>query len=198
LSPCSQPAVRPEKTPAGKRREIAPSWSSGLGVSFANLYTPRSTRCQLRPSNWRGLKPASLASSSVKSLDLSSTGMNGCRGTSRRLVHPALQYNSASEAQNPHSARKPPNSLHERWETRGVPLQVGGRPGTRTRMGYPTRPSNVRVYQFRQPPGCSRMILRGTAHWYPRQDSNSQPPDPKSGALSIELRGRQIEFKLRA
>ena len=37
---------------------------------------------------------------------------------------------------------------------------VGGRPGTRTRMGYPTRPSNVRVYQFRQPPGCSRMILR--------------------------------------
>ena len=36
----------------------------------------------------------------------------------------------------------------------------GGRPGTRTRMGYPTRPSNVRVYQFRQPPGCSRMILR--------------------------------------
>ncbi len=26
-------------------------------------------------------------------------------------------------------------------------------------MGYPTRPSNVRVYQFRQPPGCSRMIL---------------------------------------
>src|SRR5882672_3276026 len=57
-------------------------------------------------------------------------------------------------------------------------------------MGYPTRPSNVRVYQFRQPPGCSRMILRGTAQWYPRQDSNSQPPDPKSGALSIELRGR--------
>jgi hypothetical protein len=28
----------------------------------------------------------------------------------------------------------------------------GGRPGTRTRMGFPTRPSNVRVYQFRQPP----------------------------------------------
>jgi hypothetical protein len=28
-------------------------------------------------------------------------------------------------------------------------------------MGYPTRPSNVRVYQFRQPPGCSRMILPG-------------------------------------
>ena len=26
-------------------------------------------------------------------------------------------------------------------------------------MGYPTRPSNVRVYQFRQPPGCSRLIL---------------------------------------
>src|SRR6266581_4018361 len=26
-------------------------------------------------------------------------------------------------------------------------------------MGYPTRPSNVRVYQFRQPPGFSRMIL---------------------------------------
>ena len=26
-------------------------------------------------------------------------------------------------------------------------------------MGYPTRPSNVRVYQFRQPPSCSRMIL---------------------------------------
>src|ERR1700674_4809052 len=70
-------------------------------------------------------------------------------------------------------------------------LLSGGRPGTRTRMGYPTRPSNVRVYQFRQPPGCSRMILRGTAHWYPRQDSNSQPPDPKSGALSIELRGRR-------
>jgi hypothetical protein len=39
----------------------------------------------------------------------------------------------------------------------------GGRPGTRTRMGYPTRPSNVRVYQFRQPPGCSRMILRDGA-----------------------------------
>jgi hypothetical protein len=65
----------------------------------------------------------------------------------------------------------------------------GGRPGTRTRMGYPTRPSNVRVYQFRQPPGCSRLILRG---WYPRQDSNSQPPDPKSGALSFELRGRTL------
>ena len=30
----------------------------------------------------------------------------------------------------------------------------GGRPGSRTRMGYPTRPSNVRVYQFRQPPDC--------------------------------------------
>ena len=28
----------------------------------------------------------------------------------------------------------------------------GGRPGTRTRMDYSTRPSNVRVYQFRQPP----------------------------------------------
>jgi hypothetical protein len=27
-------------------------------------------------------------------------------------------------------------------------------------MGYPTRPSNVRVCQFRQPPGCSRLILR--------------------------------------
>src|SRR5438309_9374743 len=26
--------------------------------------------------------------------------------------------------------------------------------------------------------------------WYPLQDSNSQPPDPKSGALSIELSGR--------
>jgi len=26
-------------------------------------------------------------------------------------------------------------------------------------MGYPTRPSNVRVYQFRQPPGFSRLIL---------------------------------------
>ena len=35
----------------------------------------------------------------------------------------------------------------------------GGRPGTRTRMSYLTRPSNVRVYQFRQPPGCSRLIL---------------------------------------
>jgi hypothetical protein len=31
----------------------------------------------------------------------------------------------------------------------------GGRPGTRTRMSYLTRPSNVRVYQFRQPPGCA-------------------------------------------
>jgi hypothetical protein len=30
--------------------------------------------------------------------------------------------------------------------------QYGGRPGTRTRMSYPTRPSNVRVYLFRQPP----------------------------------------------
>ena len=27
--------------------------------------------------------------------------------------------------------------------------------------------------------------------WYPLQDSNSQPPDPKSGALSIELSGRR-------
>jgi hypothetical protein len=26
-------------------------------------------------------------------------------------------------------------------------------------MSYLTRPSNVRVYQFRQPPGYSRMIL---------------------------------------
>src|ERR1700682_1980619 len=57
-------------------------------------------------------------------------------------------------------------------------------------MGFPTRPSNVRVCQFRQPPGCSRMILPTFAAWYPRQESNSQPPDPKSGALSIELRGR--------
>src|SRR5438067_4855991 len=31
---------------------------------------------------------------------------------------------------------------------------------------------------------------RGT--WYPLQDSNSQPPDPKSGALSIELSGRNV------
>jgi hypothetical protein len=72
-------------------------------------------------------------------------------------------------------------------------------------MDYSTRPSNVRVYQFRQPPGCAasrldgrvgarvRMILpkvSQTGGWYPLQDSNSQPPDPKSGALSIELSGR--------
>jgi hypothetical protein len=43
----------------------------------------------------------------------------------------------------------------------GFRTRSGGRPGSRTRMGYPTRPSNVRVYQFRQPPGCSRMILPG-------------------------------------
>jgi len=39
-------------------------------------------------------------------------------------------------------------------------------------MGYPTRPSNVRVYQFRQPPGCSRMILPGVAGTRPRDKTD--------------------------
>ena len=62
-------------------------------------------------------------------------------------------------------------------------------------MSYLTRPSNVRVYQFRQPPGCSRLILPKGYEKYPLQDSNSQPPDPKSGALSIELSGRSPILK---
>ena len=41
-------------------------------------------------------------------------------------------------------------------------LDSGGRPGTRTRMGFPTRPSNVRVYQFRQPPRLGCRDRRGT------------------------------------
>src|SRR5256885_4798090 len=47
---------------------------------------------------------------------------------------------------------------------------LGGRPGTRTRMGCPTRPSNVRVYQFRQPPLLRRQILPGTAFVRQRED----------------------------
>jgi hypothetical protein len=34
-----------------------------------------------------------------------------------------------------------------------------------------------------------RMVMR-TYIWRPRHDSNAQPADPKSDALSIELRGR--------
>jgi hypothetical protein len=45
-----------------------------------------------------------------------------------------------------------------------VESSFGGRPGTRTRMSYLTRPSNVRVYQFRQPPGSSRLILPNSNH----------------------------------
>jgi hypothetical protein len=34
-----------------------------------------------------------------------------------------------------------------------------------------------------------RLILATGGNWPPRQDSNLQPPDSKSGALSVELRG---------
>src|SRR5229473_916385 len=42
--------------------------------------------------------------------------------------------------------------------------------------------------------GCCKKTARPGHReqaWYPLQDSNSQPPDPKSGALSIELSGRK-------
>ena len=32
--------------------------------------------------------------------------------------------------------------------------------------------------------------------WRPRQESNPQPTDPKSGALSIELLGRDRDYTL--
>src|SRR5579859_2373392 len=57
-------------------------------------------------------------------------------------------------------------------------MECGGRPGTRTRMGYPTRPSNVRVYQFRQPPLLRRRILRCR-----RPEGSSHPPRGREPAL---------------
>jgi hypothetical protein len=64
-------------------------------------------------------------------------------------------------------------------------LLIGGRPETRTRMGYPTRPSNVRVYQFRQPPGCSRMILR-------------QAFDPLRSGTRCKIRTRNLLIRSQA
>ncbi len=38
-----------------------------------------------------------------------------------------------------------------------------------------------------------RGVHRNPPHmWYPRRDSNAEPTDSKSGALSIELRGREL------
>src|SRR5690606_442779 len=74
---------------------------------------------------------------------------------------------------------------------RGALLREEGRVGVRDLPGH-----DLRSDRHRPRSHCPVSSLARTkkAHhrWYPRQDSNPQPPGPKPGALSIELRGHGV------
>src|SRR5258708_17183155 len=119
---------------------------------------------------------------------LSVRPMNGVDAeiSGRAKLRNSARLAPAVRLTRPNSARLAP-AAHKRiaGRSRGETLS-GGRPGTRTRMGYPTRPSHVRVYQFRQPPGCSRMILPGGRRYCLPCGMNS-PLRPVSRAFSMCL-----------
>src|SRR5258708_29642029 len=72
---------------------------------------PRSTRSQLAPANCSLLKPASLASSTVKIPDLSSRGMDGCRPTAPKVCRLRVAMQPRLQRPRPDSAPKPWNSV---------------------------------------------------------------------------------------
>src|SRR5258708_39952129 len=77
------------------------------------------------------------------------------------------------------------------WATRDSnPDELRHTPLKRERLPVPPggRMGRLILPKESGPESVENLIRR--ERWYPLQDSNSQPPDPKSGALSIELSGR--------
>src|SRR6266849_3220356 len=95
-----------------------------------------------------------------------------------------------------------------RWRARGRGFSYGCGPWWATRDSNPDELPHTPLNRARLPvPPAARLrrlilpkesgpesvehLIR-RERWYPLQDSNSQPPDPKSGALSIELSGHLV------
>src|SRR5713226_158206 len=77
------------------------------------------------------------------------------------------------------------------WATRDSnPDELPHTPLKRARLPVPPAARLRRLILPKESGRESVEHLIRRERWYPLQDSNSQPPDPKSGALSIELSGR--------
>jgi hypothetical protein len=84
--PCSQAAVRPERTaPGGRRRRAASSLSSAVSGRPAHAYTFGPIRRQLAPSRCHRPSPARSASSSVNGPVVSSAGTSALRPIGARM-----------------------------------------------------------------------------------------------------------------
>jgi hypothetical protein len=163
--------------------------------AFGTATSTGSTGCKSRPCNQPAVEPEKTVSGRrrVTAISLSSSCMAGRGATRRRVEHPRPRRNLACKDLSAVSARKRPMSPRRYELSARKAIKTGG---VRARW-WATRDSNpdglphTPLKRARLPvPPAAQLQPVDITRWYPRQDSNSQPPDPKSGALSIELRGR--------